>query len=107
MITTKNWGYEELLHNGKYCCKLLVYTKPEKSSSLHYHEKKHETFVVTSGRFLLQVGDEPPRKVLQGDYVVLPPLTKHRITCIMPGVIVEASTTDDQDDCVRLIPSDV
>lgn len=106
MITTKNWGYEELIHNGKYCCKLLVYTKPGKSSSKHYHEKKHETFVVTSGRFLIQLDDEPPFVADKGISLVLPPLKVHRITCIEPGVIVEASTTDDQDDCVRLVQSD-
>lgn len=117
----KSWGYELLIHNGAYCMKLLVYTKPI-ASSLHYHESKDESFYVASGMFELQVGDyqigatpegdlvASPRKSLQafprGSYIHLPPRTHHRVRCIEPGVIVEASTHDDPEDCVRLEPSE-
>jgi mannose-6-phosphate isomerase-like protein (cupin superfamily) len=102
----KNWGYEEIIHNGDYCCKLLVYTKPI-ASSLHYHEKKHETFVVASGFFAMDGGKGHPYQCCKpGDFIVLPPRHQHRIRCLEPGTIVEASTHDDPSDCVRLIPSE-
>jgi len=28
------------------------------------------------------------------------------VRCVVPGVIVEASTHDDPDDCIRLVPSE-
>ena len=107
MRIEKNWGYEEILHNGDYCCKLLVYTKPI-ASSLHYHERKHETFVVNSGSFRLTTGAlaDEHRLLLPGDYVVLPPKMRHCIRCFAPGTIVEASTHDYPEDCVRLVPSE-
>ena len=101
----KSWGYEEILENGAYCMKLLVYTKPI-ASSLHYHEWKRESFYCASGTFNLELGDGPPQPFNAGCAVTIPSGTRHRLRCIVPGVVVEASTYDDQDDCVRLIPSE-
>ncbi len=103
-ILSKSWGHEKLLHNGKYCMKLLVYTKTV-ASSLHYHDLKHETFFIASGRFSIEVAGIT-RTYLPGDYVEIPPGTLHRVRCLEPGTIVEASTHDDPNDCVRLIPSE-
>lgn len=105
----KSWGYEEIIHNGTYCCKKLVYTHPS-TSSLHYHVEKHECFVVAAGLFKLQSGLVSPaydewRIFGPGDFIVLSPGTPHRLRCIAPGFIVEASTHDDPNDCVRLIQS--
>lgn len=112
MRIQKAWGYEEIIHNGEYCCKLLVYTRPI-ASSLHYHQHKHETFVVAMGRFHVRaypgndVGILETMAILKpGDHIVLPPGTRHRVTCLEPGTIVEASTHDEPTDCVRLIPSE-
>jgi mannose-6-phosphate isomerase-like protein (cupin superfamily) len=104
MRVEKSWGYEEIIHNGDYCCKLLVYTKPI-ASSLHYHEHKHETFVVLSGQFVLET-DTGIEDLMPGDHVVLYPLNRHRVRCMLPGTIVEASTHDYPADCIRLIPSE-
>lgn len=104
----KSWGYEEIIINGEYCCKKLVYTHPC-ASSLHFHLHKHETFVVGEGLFHLShtANAEDAETVLKpGDYVVLNPCRPHRIRCIVPGFIVEASTHDDPDDCVRIIRSE-
>ncbi len=116
-VTKKSWGREELLYNDLYCCKLLVYTRSGIASSLHFHKKKTETFVITSGEFLIELGamredgtihisTREAERYLPGDSITLPPLTAHRVRCVKPGVIVEASTKDDQADCVRLEPSD-
>lgn len=107
----KTWGYEEVLHNGDYCAKLLVYTE-RIASSLHYHQRKHETFYIASGIFEITIGipgadSATVRLRGVGEHVVLPPKTVHRIRCVEPGVIVESSSHDDPDDCVRLVPSEV
>lgn len=105
MKTQKNWGHELLIHNKQYCCKLLVYEK-NIASSLHYHERKHETFVVLSGEFIVsRIGHTV--QMGPGDKLVIPPMTPHRVRCVKPGTIVEASTYDDPSDCIRLSPSEV
>lgn len=107
-ITMKSWGYEQEIYNspGKYCVKLLVYTKRGIASSLHYHEKKEETFVITTGEFQIEINDYDPFKVGQGNFFTLKPGDRHRVRCIQPGVIVECSTYDDPADCIRLVPSE-
>lgn len=104
VIVQKAWGREEIIHNYVYCCKKLVYTRPI-ASSLHSHTRKHETFVVASGVFEVQLPWGVQRMVA-GDSVVLPPGTLHRVRCVEPGTIVEASTHDDPSDCIRLLPSE-
>lgn len=101
----KTWGYEELIYNGKYCCKKLVYLHPGVASSLHFHSGKHETFVVASGVFQIE-SDGFNGTMFAGDSLILPPGTVHRIRCKTPGVIVESSTKDNPDDCTRLEPSE-
>jgi quercetin dioxygenase-like cupin family protein len=110
MRVEKSWGYEQILHNGAYCVKLLVYTRPI-SSSVHYHEKKTESFFVHSGLFKLATrepaGDTGVVKTLKpGHFFHLPAGTVHMLRCIEPGTVVEASTHDDPNDCVRLVPSE-
>lgn len=117
MLTQKKWGYEELFYNGLYCMKHLVYTRPGIASSLHYHTKKQETFLVTRGSFRIdmfqvdQSGAYDPKigtseVYKEGESVTIPPYIAHRVRCLSKGVIVECSTADDPDDCVRLIPSE-
>lgn len=113
IVIEKSWGYEEIIHNGDYCCKALVYTRTI-SSSLHYHPKKHETFVVASGAFEIEVhvdmGDGgvmvQKRTCMPGTTVTIHPGEAHRVRCLKIGTIIEASTHDDPADCVRLIPSE-
>lgn len=107
----KSWGYEEILHNGEYCCKKLVYTK-HIASSMHYHDTKHETFVVGAGSFIIETAKElrertkQSRLAVSGSFVILPPGMTHRIRCVELGFLVEASTPDDPLDCVRLEASE-
>lgn len=115
--TMKKWGYEELLYNGLYCVKNLVYTKPGIASSLHYHTKKQETFLITRGAFRIDLVLVDPvtggvkeggtsELFSEGDSITLPPYVAHQVRCLKHGVIVECSTQDDPDDCVRLLPSE-
>ena len=51
----KGWGYELWIANSPlYCGKKLVFS-PNTRCSLHYHEKKDETFYIESGEGLLLV----------------------------------------------------
>lgn len=104
-IVEKTWGREEIVYADQhYTCKKLVYTRPI-ASSLHCHLVKHETFVVADGEFSVRTGDNM-YLMKAGDSVVIPPNVYHRVQCLIPGTIVEASTFDDPNDCVRLIPSE-
>lgn len=108
----KMWGREIILHNSTYCAKLLQYDGI-RTSSQHYHEKKHETFVILKGTFEIdwfmldhpEVGDTGRHG--PGACLILEPRTVHRVKCLSQegGVIVEASSHDDPEDCVRLEPS--
>lgn len=108
----KMWGQEIILHNGAYCCKLLQYDGI-RTSSRHFHETKHETFVILKGFFDIEwhMLDDPETKGAKrfgpGAALVLEPRTVHRVTCLTEsgGMIVEASSHDDPKDCVRLEPS--
>ena len=104
-LIKKSWGYERIVYNELYCVKELVYTKAI-SSSLHYHDLKHETFYVVSGAFSVEIMGLTLR-MTRGDSVVLPPKSPHRVRCLKPGTILESSTHDDPNDCVRLVPSEV
>ena len=56
--TEKPWGYEELLEqNDVYVVKRL-FMKAGHSCSLQYHNKKHETIYVLSGKLAVSVDDE-------------------------------------------------
>lgn len=105
MITNKPWGSEELLEkNDKYVVKKL-FMKAGHSCSLQYHERKHETFYVLSGRLMLSVGDavdnldgyvfEP------GRYLALPPGKIHKMSAIEDCFYLECSTPE-LDDVIRL-----
>lgn len=108
----KIWGHEMIFNREPYCVKFLQYDGV-RTSSLHYHEKKHETFIILKGLFEIEfysLDDEQNRyegKHGPGAVFVLEPRTAHRLKCLSPtgGVIVEASSKEDPDDCVRLEPS--
>lgn len=115
----KSWGHEAVYFGApfsSYCVKKLIYVH-RIASSLHYHERKHETFCVLKGRFRLEVGPvgagrggEPIfRTLIPGDVYILPPMTRHRLrrTSKGTGVVLECSTADAPDDCVRIEPSEM
>ena len=53
----KGWGYELWIHNDEEYCGKLLFFKEGKRCSLHYHEKKLETFYLQSGKMILRYGD--------------------------------------------------
>ena len=55
---SKGWGYESIIaNNDQYCGKLLFFKKG-KHCSWHYHEQKHETFYVQSGKLIVVYSEQ-------------------------------------------------
>jgi len=99
-IVPKPWGEEHwLAHTDRYAAKLLIIRKG-KRLSLQYHERKHETQYVESGRVRYTLGD---RELIAepGTTIDLPPGAIHRMEAIEDARIFEVSTPD-LDDVVRL-----
>lgn len=87
--------------------------QPGFQSSLHYHKKKQESFLVVSGRVKLEIlqhftiPDTTPRiktmYLKPYQHHTLAPWTPHRFTAVDgPATIVEASSFHDDEDVFRL-----
>ena len=104
-IVEKPWGREVIFaHTDRYVGKELL-IKAGELLSRQYHEKKDETVYVLQGPLYLEVGDNPPERIVvnKGESFHIPPGTIHRY--IAPEgsdcVLIEVSTTE-LDDVVRL-----
>jgi len=103
--TEKPWGYEELLEqNDTYVVKRL-FMKAGHCCSLQYHNRKHETIYVLSGKLKITAGpsaQELSDKVYStGEYVPLKPGVVHRMTGETDALYLESST-NDLNDLVRI-----
>lgn len=104
MIVNKLWGCEEWLVNDDYCVKRMT-LKPDCQCSLHYHEKKDESFYILEGRLDLTVNGVTHR-LNPGDFYRIKPYDIHRFKTIDDVcVFLESSTHHDDEDVVRLEPS--
>jgi mannose-6-phosphate isomerase-like protein (cupin superfamily) len=105
MKIEKPWGYEELIEtNEKYTLKKIMMSQGHRCS-LQYHNKKHETFFVLSGKLKFIYGADPQfltyKILLPGDSFVIPPKLIHRMEGLEDSIYLEASTSE-LDDVVRL-----
>ncbi len=100
----KFWGKEIWMANTDlYCGKKLILEKG-KRCSMHYHERKDETFYVDSGKVLLEynVGEIFDEIILmQGDSKRIYPLQWHRFSGLENSVIIEISTHHEDLDSYR------
>ena len=106
-VVPKPWGEERwLAHTERYAGKLLVLKKGHRLS-LQYHERKHETQYVDSGRIKYTLGsvDRPgeyEEVIAQaGTTVMLPPGAIHRMEALEDSRFFEVSTPE-LTDVVRL-----
>lgn len=106
----KSWGYEEwIVNNDLYCGKRLHFTERGGSTSMHFHVRKHETMYADKGMFcigLIDTNDASYREVMlhEGESIVIPPLTIHRITSKSDSaVLIEFSTHHEDDDSYRVL----
>ena len=101
----KNWGHEIWIHNSnKYCGKILV-VEANKSSSLHYHKLKDETFYIQEGKIQVKIisvdGLTKEFEMNKGDVLDIPKGTIHQFTGIAEkSEIFETSTEHFDDDSV-------
>jgi len=104
-ITMKPWGMEiEFINTPLYCYKMIVCVHGKWSSKgrFHYHVLKDETFLVKSGKLLLDTLDR--------EYTLIPrqtirvfPLVRHRFRSISRGCIFyEISTHHEEIDSIRV-----
>ena len=101
----KPWGYELIwAHADQYVGKVL-FVRSGQALSLQYHEEKDESWLVQSGRALLELGEVgaelTPTEIGAGDAFRYKPGTVHRVTAIDDTTILEVSTPH-LDDVVRL-----
>ena len=106
----KGWGKETWIHNDEdYCGKLLYLTK-DKKCSLHYHEKKKETFYILKGKVKMELYEGFKNKekfeMNEGDVLVLLQGTLHQFTGIEDSIILEISTQHFDSDSIRVSQGD-
>ena len=106
-VVPKPWGEERwLAHTDRYAGKLLILRKGHRLS-LQYHERKHETQYVDSGRIKYTLGsvDRPGEYeeliAEAGTTVMLPPGAVHRMEALEDSRFFEVSTPE-LTDVVRL-----
>lgn len=117
----KGWGGAHVIVNKEsrgYCAKRL-FIFAGKCFSYHYHEVKHETLYIVSGRGCLlyapnddearfrgMLENATVRELVVGDVITIPPSTPHRIAATEDMWIFETSTYDNPRDFIRLVKGD-
>lgn len=111
MSNIRPWGYYESLNvsDNKDTSKLYQVKKivvyPGKRLSLQYHHKRSEHWVITSGKALVQVGEDE-HILTRNQSVYIPVGVKHRITNIGDDNVefIETQIGDylGEDDIVRI-----
>lgn len=102
-VVEKSWGREEWIANSPMYCGKLLHVEPHKQCSLHYHERKHETFTVLEGRIMLEL-DGVEHIMEPGSVVDVAPYTRHRfrVEGPLPSTILEVSTQHFEFDSIRV-----
>ena len=110
----KRWGHEDWVANNKEYCGKLLFMEKGKRCSFHYHEKKHETFFLFSGKMEVLVGweDDPADQKIKhyilnpGDCLEIPRGLRHRMIALEDSNLFEFSTTHFEDDSKRIVKGD-
>ena len=108
----KEWGYEIWLANNKeenYCSKILFIEK-NKSTSMHYHLKKHETMHILKGALMIDsLADRHSQAYKfsvtseEGESVEIERGRAHKLIAHHEDTtIIEASTFHEDEDSYRL-----
>lgn len=79
---------------------------------MHFHKKKHETWFVNSGKFLVkwidtEYGVVYEKELNEGETWVNEPLIPHQLIALRDNSsISEVSTADSIEDNYRIVPGD-
>lgn len=95
----KPWGWEVIVHEGEDYLLKVLQIHPGHRTSLHYHERKHETLIVDSnGGGLIELGDRTITALI-GTSVEIEPGEVHRFTAPERDglTLIEASTSHPTD----------
>jgi mannose-6-phosphate isomerase-like protein (cupin superfamily) len=113
IIIDKTWGREEIIHNDTHCLKIMTLI-PGYEVSNHWHSKKQESFILISGKLIIESTDQ------RGNITktkLTKPLESFTLDINVPHtfycpdeqkedtIFLEASTTDDSRDSYRIRPS--
>tara|TARA_Y100000758_G_C16035902_1_gene416397 strand:- start:18 stop:434 length:417 start_codon:yes stop_codon:yes gene_type:complete len=108
-LVKKVWGHELIFHNtDEFCGKLLVFPKPGKSFSMHYHMLKNEAWYVQSGSFEFEWIDTEEGQLYHetlhsGQCVDITTGQPHRLTSMVSNsIIFEVSTQHFDSDSYRI-----
>ena len=108
----KGWGYELWIHNDEEYCGKLLYFKKGKKCSLHYHEKKKETFYLQDGKlectfYHLDESDNVSKVILSaGDSKEITRGLVHQMKALEDTVLFEFSTQHFDEDSIRIEKGD-
>lgn len=112
-IVNKGWGYELIFGDtADYCGKILHFKKKGGKFSMHFHDKKDETWYVSQGSFIVrfiitETAEIKEEIVNKGDVWHNPRLLPHQVIALEDdSIIFEASTHDDSSDSYRVSPGD-
>ena len=106
----KAWGHEIWMANNEkenYCGKIL-YIKFGHSTSMHFHQKKHETFYILEGALDIEIidtitTDKYVKTINEGEVFVLDRLIPHRLVPKGGDVkFVEISSYHEDSDSYRV-----
>lgn len=112
-VVEKEWGTEEIIYNESHCVKIMK-LKPGQQVSLHWHQRKDETFILISGQLEILTVDKAGHTTITRltdalDSFTLYSNTPHTFYCPegqeIETVFIEASTMDQPDDSFRIYPS--
>ena len=101
-IKEKVWGKEFWISNApEYCGKVLVLHQQYRCS-IHYHKIKKETFLIVSGKVLLEYAPDKKVVLTQGMFITIEPYQGHRFTGLAPiSEIIEFSSQHFEHDSYR------
>lgn len=112
-VDTKVWGKEWIYTRDPHACKAMV-LEPKMQVSIHYHAVKSETFVLISGKLIVETfaqNGEKHKTMLSNAYdaITIMPFVAHTFYCpddqAGPTIFIEASTRDNPHDSFRLSKS--
>jgi mannose-6-phosphate isomerase len=107
-LVRKRWGLERWLHeaDAPFGFK-VIRLKAGHRTSLQYHERKRETYHILEGEAVLVLRDsknEPDKRLdfPAGMIAHVEPGAIHRVEAVSDVVLIEASTSDDGTDNIRI-----
>ena len=107
-IEQRPWGDFENLLDTDFCKVKRLTIKPGQAPSYQYHYKRSEVYVIVQGKALICL-DDVEKEYTVGDTIIIPVLTKHRVTNIGDSdlIFIEVQHGEyfGEDDIVRITDS--